>query len=322
MLDHAISWAMRLLGSNKLPLVDLAQYRKPARMDLCGGVDPLEVVVAYAQDSLVYTQNNQLLRVSPQVYATTTMDDRVNKFGQAYLRGAPLLLHKQLADVVVDAAIDLYQHQGWKLRVYDGLRTVDAAQALYANADPAWLEAGLLAKPGESAHNRALAVDSSLVDKQGREIERFDNLDMVVNNRDYAGDAVSTEQKEARLIKEQAFQRAAIKRGLALAPLQSEYWDDRVPGSEKDLWRVIKSLARCTGQAAPQEKAVNYEQFAAQWQGLNRHGQMTALFGPNAEVPPQEETIVFHEKLPSISSTNLPRPWRQTHQGLQALLGR
>lgn len=287
-------------------LVDMRSHRREERLATCGGADPLEVFAAYAQDNHVYTPDNRIRPVDAETYACTPVGDRVNKFGKVYCEGAPVLLHPALADIVVDAAIDLNSRHGWRIRLYDGLRTVDSARTMYDNADPKWLADGLLAAPGESAHNRALAADFSVMDAEGREFERFDNLDMSVNHRDYAG------QPPYRLETERAMQRAAIAHGVALAPLAKEYWDYRVPGSEADLWRVINSLARCTGQAAPATQAKDYPAFASQWRSLNAEGKLAEAFGSETAQPPAYENIFFHEKLKNISDDDLPAPWRQS----------
>ncbi len=297
-------------------LVLLEGHRRAEREAACGGEDPVEVIAAYAQDNLIYTPDNRIAPVDAAAYAATPMNDRVNKFGQAYRSGAPILLHQTLADIVVDAAIDLKNAQGWSLRVYDGLRTIDAGTLMFANADPKWLQAGLLAKPGNSAHNRGLAVDSSIVDGKGCEIERFDHLDMESNHRDYAGGKVSAFQKEARLTKERAFQRAALKSGTIIAPLLSEYWDDRPPGSEADLWRVMASIRRIIGEK-PQteaEHAKDYPRFAAQWDALDKARLMQA-FGSVGLTPPPSENILFHERLANIHDRDLPEHLRIVREG-------
>ncbi|MBV8939308.1 MAG: hypothetical protein JO089_05660, partial [Alphaproteobacteria bacterium] len=193
-LSEIVSWVSRILGGGKpsagnswqdyarlssparpsivaSDLVDMSSYRKAQRMAQCGGIDPLEVFVAYAQDNHVYDAGGRIAPVDAEIYRHTPPDGRVNKFKQVYRHDAKLLLHKALADIVVDAAMELQTQHGWKLRLYDGLRTVDAAFLMHYNADPKWLEAGLLAKPGESAHNRGLAIDSMVVDAGGREID-------------------------------------------------------------------------------------------------------------------------------------------------------
>ncbi len=298
-------------------LVELKDYRREERTNACGS-DPLDVIVAYAQDALLYDAMNRIYSASAAQYAAAKDVDKVNKFHLAYRAGAPLLLHRKLADIVVDAAIDLNRRDGFILRVYDGLRTVEAAFLLYDHADPAWLGfdasgektlPALLAAPGYSAHNRALAVDSSLVDAEGCEFERFDHLDMTINHRDYAGNAITARQKEARLIREQAFQRAALTHNTLIAPLMAEYWDDRMPGEEADLWRVMASIRRCLNLAPAEAKAVTYDQFAQQWNALPRE-KLAALFGEQALTPPAPQAIIYHEALNPIYDSDLPESMR------------
>ncbi len=288
----------------KADLVDVAIFRKQERVEACRGADPIEVVAAYAQNHLVYTKENYIEQCDAQDYEKTPMQDRVNKFTQAYPENAPLLLHKALADIVVDAAIALKLSHGFRLRIYDGLRTMEAAYTLYRHAKAEWLGYDaqgnktlptLLSEPGDSAHNRGLAVDTSLLDEEGREFERFDNLNMEVSHRDYRGDVVSAQQRNARMIKERAFQRTALARGTLLAPLRSEYWDDRMPGRDEDLWRVMESICRCIGVSAPAEKAKDYEQFVRQWQALDAD-LLVQVLGESARTPPPYAQIIFHEK--------------------------
>lgn len=300
-------------------LVEMAAYKTPYRTRACNGTDPLEILPAYGQNNLIYHADNSIAPIDEQHYRATAIDDKVNKFTHAYRQSAPLLLHQKLADIVVDAAIDLYSNHHWKLRVYDGLRTMEAAYALYKAAKPEWLGydkqgnktlPALLSEPGASAHNRALAVDSSLVDKHGCEVERFDNVNMQVSHRNYMGDDISATQRSARWIKECAFQHAAFKNGVLLAPLRSEYWDDRMPGCEADLWRVMESLCRCLGIAAPQHKAHDYATFSQQWHALDKAA-LIHIFGEAAAHLPLYKDIIFHERFNPIYDSALPPYLRQ-----------
>src|SRR5690606_22519693 len=104
------------------------------------------------------------------------------------------LLHKTLADILVGAAMHLYKAHGWTTIVYDGLRTVEGAYNLHVLATDDDIKSGLLALPGYSAHNKGLAVDSMMLDGDGREVEmggHFDHLDMSTNMRTYAGPLIS-----------------------------------------------------------------------------------------------------------------------------------
>ncbi|MDX1975589.1 MAG: M15 family metallopeptidase [Rickettsiales bacterium] len=232
-------------------LVALGEYRKAERIQACGGIDPLRTMVAYAQDEWIYDEQDRFTRCDDaSYYQTLPREKRLNKFGLAYRRDARLWQHRILADIMVGAAIHLYQTQGWRTVVYDGLRTMEGAYKLYQFAPDSDIQAGLLALPGQSAHNKGLAVDSMMEDAQGREIDmggHFDHLDMETNSRTYAGQAISPMAKYNRLIREAAFLRSAFSQGLLVAPLRSEFWDDRLPENREDLWRVLDSAARVVG---------------------------------------------------------------------------
>lgn len=255
-------------------LVRMADYRKAERMTACGGADPITIILAYAQDELAYDENEKLYTPSPEIYHALPREKRLNKFGLAYRRDAQFWQHRVLADIVVGAAIHLYHTQGWTTVLYDGLRTVEGAYNLYQFATDADIAAGLLALPGYSAHNKGLAVDSMMQDRSGIEIDmggHFDHLDMTTNSRVYDGDKISPAAKQNRLIREAAFLRSAFTQGLLIAPLRSEFWDDRPPESREDLWRVLDSAARVMGITlmTPEDAALrktNPEAFHAKWE--------------------------------------------------------
>ncbi len=175
---------------------------------------------------------------------------------------------------MIGAAIHLHQTQGWTMVLYDGLRTVDGAFKLYHFATETDMKNGLLALPGQSAHNKGLAVDSMMQDKHGREIDmggHFDHLDMETNSRTYMGDTISDAAKMNRLIREAAFLRSAFAQDLLIAPLRSEFWDDRPPENREDLWRVLDSAARCVGIDLLSAEDVklrkeNRKAFSAKWE--------------------------------------------------------
>lgn len=267
-------------------LMDMTAHRKSERVLACGGIDPLNVLVAYSQDELAYSSKGKLISIANRAdYLALKREEKLNKFGLAYRPDAKLWLHKTLADIVVGAAIFLYQSQGWSMTLYDGLRTVEGAYNLYLYAPSSDMECGLLSMPGLSAHNKAMAVDSMFYDAAGNEVDmgaHFDHLDMAVNSRLYDGDAISAAAKKNRRVREAAFLRAAFAQECLVAPLRSEFWDDRLPENRADLWRVIDSAARVIGikllseedeklrkkdRAAFKQKweSWNYEDFLEQW---------------------------------------------------------
>lgn len=244
-------------------LVNLASYRLDERT-LGGKPDPLIVHVAYAQDNQIY-RNGKIITVDDKTYEDTKAsqpNELVNKFGLAYTAGTPLLLHKKLADVLIDTAIDMRDRYRQFTVVMDGLRTVDSGQ-LMEQTRPDLVEAKLLAPAGTSAHNRALAVDSKLFElidpkqalsgsvtidmlKEVDEKGHLDDLDMETSSRFHAI-APSEPAYKNRMNRLQAWQRASVKNKLPIANLLAEFWDDRITGSPSDMWRVLTCRALCVG---------------------------------------------------------------------------
>lgn len=281
-------------------LVAMADYRKQERAQACAGRDPISICLAYAQDSLIYDANENIISVTPDIYAATPRAKRVNVFGLSYRQNATFWLHKTLADIVVGAATYLYQSQGWSTVLYDGLRTVEGAFKLYNFATDEDLAAGLLALPGKSAHNKGLAVDSMMVDANGREVDmggHFDHLDMATNMRFYNGDKISDAAKRNRLIREAAFLRSAFSQELLIAPLRGEFWDDRPPEDRSDLWRVLDSSARVIGirlEVQKEWQQWDYADFLNNWQKIfaGREAELIEKIG--TATPPLQEKFEFY----------------------------
>lgn len=295
-------------------LVLMKDYRKAERVSACGA-DPIRIVLAYAQDELAYDEQGKVVKMADRAaYQALPRQRRVNIFGLAYRRDAQFYLNRILADIVAGAAIHLYQSQGWTTVLYDGLRTVEGAFNLYNFATDQDIASGLLALPGQSAHNKGLAVDCMFEDREGREADmggHFDHLDMATNARIYTGDKISAAAKENRLIREAAFLRSAFTQGLLVAPLRSEFWDDRPPENRADLWRVLDSAARCLGirllseaddalrktdRPAFQQKweSWSYQDFLNRWQETfkGREKELEKHFG--VITPPLEEKPEFY----------------------------
>lgn len=273
----------------KSDLVDMSTYPHPA----------LIICLAYAQEELIYNDKNQVIAVDKQTYAKATREQRVNKFGLAYKQDTKFLLHKTLADIVLGAADYLYKTYNWRTVLYDGLRTVDGAFALYNFATDADLASNILAMPGQSAHNKGLAVDSMMIDKDDCEIEmggHFDHLDMSTNMRHYNGDRISEIAKKNRLIREAAFLRSAFSQNLLIAPLRNEFWDDRLPENHEDLWRVLDSAARCIGleYKAENKKSWSYSDFLNNWQQIFTGHEKKLIETIGYAMPPLTEKPEFY----------------------------
>lgn len=295
-------------------LVEMEWHRREDRTAACGGHDPIRIVLAYAQEEWGYDERDTLAPMNPSAYKALPRERRLNKFGLAYRRNAKFYLHRTLADIVVTAAIHLYQTQRWTTVLYDGLRTVEGAFNLYNFATDQDIESGLLALPGQSAHNKGLAVDSMMEDADGNEIDmggHFDHLDMETNSRTYAGDKVSAAAKRNRLTREAAFLRGALTQGLLVAPLRNEFWDDRLPENRADLWRVLDSAARCLGihvlaeedeWARKNDRTAfrmkwedwSYQDFLDRWREIfaGQDTRLKEIFGVTS--PPEKEKAAFY----------------------------
>jgi D-alanyl-D-alanine dipeptidase len=295
-------------------LCEMRSYRKAERTNACGGNDPIRILIAYAQDYLAYDDNGALYTPEENIYKKLLREKRLNKFGLAYKHDAQLYLHKTLADIMVGAAIHLYNTQGWRTVIYDGLRTMEGAYKLYCFAPESDITGGLLALPGQSAHNKGMAVDSMMEDAAGHEIDmggHFDHLEMESNSRVYTGYAISMDAKKNRIIREAAFLHSAFSQNVLVAPLRSEFWDDRLPENREDLWRVLDSAARCLGitlltqddiqlrktdrKAFHQKwESWSYSDFLTKWREIfkGREAELIKHFG--IATPPVRERVEFY----------------------------
>src|SRR5438445_1930454 len=87
--------------------------------------------------------------------------------GRPVYRNAECWLHREAAEKL-KAAIELARPLGLRLRIFDALRPVEAQWALWkARPDPEFL-----ADPRRgSPHSRGVAVDLTLLDKDGLELD-------------------------------------------------------------------------------------------------------------------------------------------------------
>ncbi len=173
------------------------------------------------------------------VYAQA--DHPENIFGCALYRAdAPFILHKDLASIVMRAAQAVFDAHGWRFVLMDGLRPIEAQQAMQATAivkrNPHWCEEPnrLLSPPGKGGHPRAMAVDIVLETPDGTRIDMGTPFDYLSEDRthnpaarnytEFAADILNN-----RRILEDAMTQAAAVLGHALLPLPSEWWDFRAP---------------------------------------------------------------------------------------------
>lgn len=174
------------------------------------------------------------------VYANASHPENIFKT-DLYHPDARLVLHENLARIVLLAARTLYKSHQWRLVLKDGLRPVDAqaamAQTDIVKANPQWLiEPRMLSSAGQGGHPRAMAVDLSAIDKNDKPVDMGTAFDTMTpeSARDYTGfDAGILENRRTL---ERTMVEAAQTLNLPLLPLPNEWWDFRFPAaSYKDI---------------------------------------------------------------------------------------
>jgi D-alanyl-D-alanine dipeptidase len=196
------------------------------------------------------------------VYANASHPENI--FGTAaYHANARMILHRDLASIVLAAARMLNARHGWTLVLKDGLRPIEAQQVLIetdiVKRNPHWLqEPRLLSSPGQGAHPRGMAIDVCVTDKNGMTVDMGTTFDEMTPQSARAYDGFDKSILANRAVLEQSFAASAEKLNLPLLPLPSEWWDFRIPSShcgqyaplsDKDLPGPLKM--RSAPQADP-----------------------------------------------------------------------
>ena len=162
-------------------------------------------------------------------------------FGERiYDENAQLWLHRELADIVCRAAQMCFEEHNLHFVLYDGLRTIEAQEAMMhtqrVKDNPQWLEPPrLLTPPGYGGHPRGMAVDIGVVTPDGQVIDMGCPFDYLANNpnvehnpahRDYPH---TPEVTANRKILDDCMINAAQELGTPLNLLTEEWWDFRLP---------------------------------------------------------------------------------------------
>lgn len=169
-------------------------------------------------------------------------------FGErVYREDARLWLHEDLAQVVLLAAVLVHETHGFSCVLYDGLRTVEAQEAMLKTRrvadNPQWLEEPrLLSPPGAGAHPRGMAIDIALEDAGGGLIDMGCAFDFLAqdpspaHNPAHRAYAHSPQILENREMLDFGMAEAARRLGVALLPLPQEWWDFRLPPESYDIY--------------------------------------------------------------------------------------
>jgi len=167
------------------------------------------------------------------VYAKTDHPD--NHFPNLYDPNAQIMwAHKDIAAVTLLAANICHDLFGWRFKINDCLRPVEAQEGMAQYGyDPS-----LVSTPGSGAHPRAMAIDIEPIDQNGMAVPMgtaFDYFTDDINDnpaaRDYtrfkgsAHDVYEIWTNRQRL--EFAMRFAATTLGQEILPLPQEFWDFR-----------------------------------------------------------------------------------------------
>lgn len=181
-------------------------------------------------------EDTDLLKVD-LVYAH--IEHPENIFGEdIYVSDAKFWLHENLAKIVIEAAKSA-RNKNLKMVLKDGLRPTDAQQKMLdtkiVQENLHWLEPPrLLSPPGKGGHPRGMAVDVTLEDETGKELDFgtvFDALPPLGKPNPAARDYKNLPQGvlENRAYLEKIMMDGATKFGMDLLPLPNEWWDFRFP---------------------------------------------------------------------------------------------
>lgn len=176
------------------------------------------------------------------VYAQADHQDNMFK-SAIYRPEARLWLHKDLAEIVKRASKLVYEQHGYKMILFDGLRTTEAQGLMLetdiVKANPHWIEGEtrLLSPPGRGGHPRGMAIDLTLETQDWAEIDmgtRFDELSTEsagpqVNKAHRDSPHISAEAGHNRDILTGFMMLAAKELSLPLLPIAQEWWDFRFP---------------------------------------------------------------------------------------------
>lgn len=189
--------------------------------------------------------------------------------GVIYRPGARLWLHRDLAQVVVRAAVAAGK-DGLGLILYDGLRTTEAQglmrETAIVRANPHWLEGDtrMLSPPGRGAHPRGMAIDLTLCAPDGAALDMGTAFDAMPENGAGPGPDTNKAHRETPHIGAAArgnrarltayMMDGAMRSAQFLMPLAQEWWDYRLmpmvydryaPLSDADLPAQMRMTDQC-----------------------------------------------------------------------------
>jgi D-alanyl-D-alanine dipeptidase len=125
-------------------------------------------------------------------YATTN-----NVTGQTIYDQPHSLLHQDAADAL-KKAIELAKIQGLRFKIFDAFRPITAQKFLFDK----FPDGGFISNPttGSVPHCRGVAVDLTLIDADGKELDMGTEFDNFTDLARHGSTAISTEAQKNRYI--------------------------------------------------------------------------------------------------------------------------
>lgn len=173
-------------------------------------------------------------------YATTNNFTGRNLYGDF----RSCFLHREAAAKLQNAVKNLHQSRpGWKFLVFDCLRPRSVQKILYAAVAGTSKQSYVAHPAGGSIHNFGFAMDLSLVDAQGREVDMgtpydaFEPLAEPVREQEFLKSGRLTQQQHAnRLILRHAMQQAGF------IQLGNEWWhfDAKAAAEVRSKYRIVE----------------------------------------------------------------------------------
>lgn len=176
-------------------------------------------------------------------------DDNLLFSEKIYRENAKLWLHASLAKIVKNAATYCFNTYKIRFVLYDGLRTIEAQEAMMetrrALDNPHWLkQPRLLSPPGAGGHPRAMAIDIGLETLDGELINMGTAFDYLSENpkENPAHRAFPHSQNimANRKILDDSMKQAAKAMNTSLLLLPEEWWDFRLP---PDIYEQYEPLS-------------------------------------------------------------------------------
>ena len=196
-------------------------------------------MLAILEEDLV-CMNDKAARNHFRVDLAYARDDNLLFGERIYWHDAKLWLFEDLAEVVCYAARECYEMHYVRFVLYDGLRTIEAQEAMMktrrAQENPHWMEEPrLLSLPGGGGHPRAMAVDIGLEDENGNLLDMGCPFDYMAESA-YADENPAHREyhhfadiRKNREILDESMRIASKTLGVPLTFLPEEWWDFRLP---------------------------------------------------------------------------------------------